>query len=209
MFTIGSMQLTDAVRRRRMVRNYDPQQRVDRAVLIDLLSLAVRAPSAGFTQGWQFLVLDQPADVDRFWAATVTETGQADSWLAGMRTAPALIIAMSDKQAYLRRYAEPDKGWTDQDENRWPVPYWDIDTGMASLILLLGALDRGLGSCFFGVPPSAHTAVRAQFGIPEGLRFVGVISVGVPAPDRKSPSLKRGRRQLTEVISFGNYSNHN
>jgi len=44
-----------------------------------------------------------------------------------------LIVPMSDKSAYLDRYAEPDKGWTDRDESRWPVPYWDVDAGMASL----------------------------------------------------------------------------
>ena len=31
---------------------------VARAVVDELLELAVRAPSAGFTQGWRFLVLD-------------------------------------------------------------------------------------------------------------------------------------------------------
>ena len=77
-----------------------------------------------------------------------------------MQTAPVLILALSDKEAYLDRYAEPDKGWTDRDEARWPVPYWDIDTGMASLLILLGAVDRGLAGCFFGVPRRAAAAVK-------------------------------------------------
>ncbi|MDQ1536882.1 MAG: hypothetical protein QOE58_1275, partial [Actinomycetota bacterium] len=41
------------------------------------------------------------------------------------------------------------------------------------------------------------------FGIPARLSIIGVISVGYPAPDRKSPSLKRGRRPLSEVVSYG------
>ena len=65
------MEFADVVRRRRMVRNYSstpvPKEVVDRA-----LANAVRAPSAGFSQGWAFLVLDQPEDVSRFWAATTT-----------------------------------------------------------------------------------------------------------------------------------------
>ena len=48
-----------------------------------------------------------------------------------MRRAPLLIVPLSNKDAYLDRYAEPDKGWTDRDESRWPVPYWDVDAGMA------------------------------------------------------------------------------
>jgi len=197
------MDFAEVVRKRRMVRNYDPDRAVPRAVLTELLELAIRAPSAGFSQGWHFLVLDDPADRSAFWQATTDDTAEPDPWLRGMQSAPALIVAMSDKTAYLDRYAAADKGWTDRDEARWPVPYWDIDTGMASLLILLGAVDRGLAGCFFGVPPEGHQRVKQVFGIPDRLSLVGVISLGHPAPDRRSPSLKRGRRPVTEVASFG------
>lgn len=198
------MEFTEVVRKRRMVRAYDPDRPVARSVLNELLELAIRAPSAGFSQGWHFLVLDTAEDRAEFWNATAEEpAGEPDRWLRGMRSAPALIIAFSDKVAYLDRYAAPDKGWPDRDEARWPVPYWDIDTGMASLLILLGAVDHGLGSCFFGVPAERHQHVKQVFGAPERLTIVGVISLGYPAPDRKSPSLKRGRRLVTEVTSYG------
>ncbi len=197
------MDYSEVVRRRRMVRNYDPDRPVSRAVLTELLELAIRAPSAGFSQGWHFLVLDQAEDRAAFWQATTDAAADPDPWLRDMQTAPALIIAMSDKTAYLDRYAAPDKGWDDRDEARWPVPYWDVDTGMASLLILLGAVDRGLGGCFFGVPPERHQQVKQAFDIPDRLSLVGVISLGQPAPDRRSPSLKRGRRPVSEVASFG------
>ena len=97
-----------------------------------------------------------------------------------MRRAPLLIVPLSDKSAYLDRYAEPDKGWTDRDESRWPVPYWDVDAGMAALLMLLTAVDEGLGACFFGVPPERIDAFRAAFGVPEDYRPVGCVSVGYP-----------------------------
>src|SRR4051812_44312418 len=197
------MDYAEVVRKRRMVRNYDPDRPVPRPVLTELLELAIRAPSAGFSQGWHFLVLESTEDRAAFWQTATDSAAEPDPWLRDMQTAPALIIAMSDKQAYLDRYAAPDKGWTDRDEAHWPVPYWDIDTGMASLLILLGAVDRGLGSCFFGVPPERHQQVKQAFGIPERLSLVGVISLGHPAPDRRSPSLKRGRRPVSEVASFG------
>jgi nitroreductase len=196
------MEFTQVVRSRRMVRNYDPERPVSRETVEQLLELAIRAPSAGFSQGWQFLALDEPADRDRFWQLT-TDDGVPDSWLSGMLSAPVLVLALSDKQAYLDRYAQPDKGWTDRDEAHWPVPYWDIDTGMASLLIMLGAVDLGLASCFFGVQPENQARVKEGFGIPERLRIVGVVSLGYGAPDRKSPSLKRGRRQLDQVLSYG------
>ncbi len=213
------MELALAVRTRRMVRNYDPKRPVPREVVNALLSLAVRAPSAGHTQGWHFLVLDDITSCSAFWTAT-TNGLAPNSWLTGMRTAPVLVVCWSDKQAYLDRYAEPDKGWTDRDENRWPVPYWHLDAGMAAMILLLGAVDAGLGACFFGVPPERWTALRHAFAVPEGLSPVGVVSLGHPAagdralddralddrgPERRSPSLRRGRRAFTEMVSYGSF----
>ena len=70
-----------------------------------------------------------------------------------LSTAPLVIVPLSCKDVYLDRYARSDKGWTDRDEARWPVPYWDIDTGFTALLMLLAAVDEGLGALFFGIPP--------------------------------------------------------
>lgn len=199
------MEFSDVVRRRRMVRNFDPDRSVDGATLTRLLEHAIRAPSAGFSQGWDFLVLDERADIDRYWAATTDPTGEPDSWLRGMRNAPALIVCLSNPDAYLDRYAEDDKGWGDRDESRWPVPYWDIDTGMAALLMLLTAVDDDLGAVFFGAPADTITAVRDEFEIPANRNLVGIVAVGHRAPDRKSPSLKRGRRGLETVAHRGRF----
>jgi nitroreductase len=199
------MEFREVVRKRRMVRRYQPDRPVPRADVLALLDLAIRAPSAGFSQGWHFLVLESAADRARFWAATANGTEQPDPWLTGMQTAAVLIVAFSDREAYLDRYAEPDKGWTDRDTAHWPVPYWDVDTGMASLLMLLGSVDLELGGCFFGVPPGRHDSVRSAFDVPTRLGVVGVLSIGYPAPDRRSPSLRRGRRPIEEVASFGQF----
>src|SRR5687768_3154268 len=83
----GCMEFRDVVRRRRMVRRYgtDP---VDPAVVDRMLEHAQRAPNAGFSQGWAFLVLDTPADVARFWESTGAGPDTHNAWLDGMRTAP-------------------------------------------------------------------------------------------------------------------------
>jgi nitroreductase len=198
------VEFAEVVRRRRMVRTYDPDRPVPPAVVERLLDHAIRAPSAGFSQGWGFLVLSEPADRARFWEAT-SDPGPADRWLAGMQKAPLIVVAHSHKDAYLDRYAEPDKGWTDRDETRWPVPYWDIDTGMAALLILLTAVDEGLGACFFGVPPDRTEAYRESFGVPQGFTPIGAITVGYPAPDWRSPSLKRGRRGADQVVHYGRW----
>ena len=199
------MELTEAIRCRRMIRTYDPDRPVPAEVVAELLDLAVRAPSAGYSQGWHFLVLADITSRERFWAACTDEADAADDWLRRMRSAPVLIVCLSDKDAYLDRYAEADKGWTDRDEAHWPVPYWDVDTGMAALLILLGAVDAGLGACFFGVPAERWGDFRTAFAVPERLRPVGVVSLGYSAPDRRSPSLRRGRRGPAEVVSYGSF----
>lgn len=199
------MEFGDAVRRRRMVRAYDTRRPVPVDALDRVLDHAVRAPSAGFTQGWDFLVLRDPGDRDLFWRTTADDVDHPNLWLRGMMTAPVLVVCLSRKDAYLDRYAESDKGWTDRDEARWPVPYWDVDTGMAALLMLLTAVDEGLGGCFFGMQAGEVGPFRAAFGVPDDRRPVGVVALGHPAPDHRSRSLRRGRRPVAEVAHDGRF----
>jgi nitroreductase len=199
------MEFSEVVRRRRMVRRYSPEQ-VDRAVLDRVLGNALRAPSAGFSQGWAFLVLDQPDDVARFWRATSDDLASPDEWLSGMTTAPVVVVPLSSKAAYLERYAEADKGWTDRAEERWPVPYWHLDTAMASLLMLLTAVDEGLGACFFGVPPEHLDALREEFGVPPAYTPIGAITLGHRTDDPGvTGSAGRGRKPLDEVVHRGRW----
>jgi nitroreductase len=200
------MEFQDVVRRRKMVRNY-AETPVDPAIIDRALRNAVRAPNAGFSQGWAFLVLDTPAEVRRFWEVTADDIDHPDAWLTGMMRAPVVILPCSSKAAYLSRYAEPDKGWTDEDEARWPKPFWDMDTAMASLLILQTAVDEGLGSCFIGVPPDKDAAVRTAFGIPDDFDPVGVVTIGHRVSDdgaAGSPA-KRQRKPVADVVHRGRW----
>jgi nitroreductase len=204
----AGLEFRDVVRKRRMVRDYDPDRPVPPEVRDRLLEHALHAPSAGFSQGWAFLVLEFPQERERFWAATTSAEDEEamSSWLVRMRRAPLLIVPLSHKQAYLDRYAEPDKGLTDKSEAHWPVPYWHIDTGMASLLMLLTAVDEGLAACFFGIEPPQHPAFHAAFGVPDEYTAIGCVAVGYAgADDRRSPSLARGRRGIDEVVHRGHW----
>ena len=202
------------LRRRRMVRRFDPERPVPPDVLDEILYAALRAPSAGFSQGWDFVVLEEQADREAFWQASAGgaagdggsvdgPTAEPDPWLRGVKAAPVLVLCLSHPDAYLDRYAEPDKGWTDRDPARWPIPYWDVDTGMAAMLMLLTAVDEGLGALFFGVPADRHDAVREAHGIPADRRVVGVVALGHEATRTTSPSLRRGRRPASQVVHWG------
>jgi nitroreductase len=203
---IGSMEFRDVVRRRRMIRKYD-ERPVDPAVVDRMLEHATHAPSAGFSQGWAFLRLDTPDDIARFWRTTTPEGLGEGAWMAGMSTAQVVIVPLSHRDAYLDRYAEPDKGWSDRDEARWPVPYWHIDTGMAALLILQTAVDEGLGACFFGIPPELTDTFRAEFGIPDTHTPIGAITVGHRVPDTgaKGSPARRPRRGLDDVVHHGHW----
>ena len=197
------MELGEAIRRRRMVRNFEdrpvPAEALDR-----ILDHARRAPSAGHTQGFAFLVLEGAEQVGRFWDCTFTEERRSDFRWAGLFRAPVIIVPCASKDAYLDRYAEPDKGWEDRDEARWPVPYWDVDCGMATMSILLTAVDEGLGALFFGIFDGL-AALREAFGILDAFHPIGAVALGWPAPDEPSPSLRRGRRPSEEVIRRGHW----
>lgn len=185
-----------------MVRTFEkrgvPREAIDR-----MLANAIRAPSAGFSQGWAFLVLE---DEQRrlFHEVTFPEEDRGDfRW--PLNEGPSLIVCLSNKDAYLDRYAEPDKGWTDRDPARWTAPYWDIDAGFAALLMLLTAVDEGLAAAFFGITATRVPAFKEAFGVPEPYHPVGVVAVGYSAPDEPSPSLRRGRRQVEEVVHWGKW----
>ena len=190
------MEFQDVVRRRHMVRTFTsspvPQASVDR-----ILANAVRGPSAGFSQGQSFLVLTGD-ELPKFWAIASAAVFES------VQTAPLVIVPMSDKRGYLDRYAQPDKGWTDRDEARWPVPFWHIDTGMAALLILLTVVDEGFGAVYFGIVPEAVPKFRAAFGVPDDHEPIGAIAIGYDA--EPSPrDLRSRRRPLDEMIHYGRW----
>ena len=56
-----------------------------------------------------------------------------------------------------------------------------------------------------GVPPDRWQPLFDAFTVPERFSPVGVVSLGYPAPDVRSPSLRRGRRSLENVVSYGTF----
>ena len=198
------MEFQDVVRKRKMVRNFTDEP-IAPEVLERIVANAQRAPSAGFSQGWAFLVLDGKEETERYWNTTMSPERHEEFGWPGMFNAPLIIVCLSNKSAYLTRYSLPDKGWADRDEKRWPVPYWDIDAGMAGLLILQTAVDAGLGAVFFGIFDQA--GFRAAFGIPDEYTAVGTVAIGHKAPtDRPSPSLKIvGKKPAPEVVRRGRW----
>jgi nitroreductase len=185
------MEFSTVVRKRRMVRHFTPEP-VDPEAIQRMLDAARHAPSAGFTQGQSFVVVTEP-ETKR---AIARLCGEDDGYVASgfdpfISEAPVLLVPCVSEAAYHRRYQEPDKVDEQGNEIDWPVPYWHMDIGCSVMLVLLAAVDEGLAAGFAG----SHDlqAFRDLLGMPDEVTPVGVIPVGHPAPDKRSPSLKRGR----------------
>jgi len=188
----------DVVRQRTMVRSYTNVQ-VDAVALDRILTAAVHAPSAGFSQGLRLVVITDPAT-----RSAIAECGGEhaylekgfDPWLSA---APVHIVVCVDKQAYVDRYAKPDKIGIDD----WTVPYWWVDVGASLMAILYAAVDQGLAAGFLGA--HAFEGLGRTLDIPPDILIAGVVTLGHGAPDRGSTSVTRGRVDVSEIVRRGGW----
>lgn len=183
-----------------MVRNFKPNP-VKKETVDKILGLALHAPSAGFSQGWAYIVV-----TEQKMRKQIGHLQGEDDYYAGSRfhkfvsEAPVLVVACASEKIYHDRYREPDKLNEDGTEIEWPTPYWYFDIGCACMLIFLSAVNEGLAAAFTGVFRVAN--MKELLEIPDHFHPVGVISIGYPAPDKKSPSLKRGRKPADDVVHY-------
>jgi len=183
------MEFAELVRKRRTVRRFETTP-VDREVLDGIARLAQRTPSAGFSQGQRVIIVTDPEQRRRV-AATCDEADYVEMGMGPwISECAAQFVPCVSELVYRRRYAEPDKGATPEDEQDWPTPYWWVDIGKTAMVLMLAAHDAGLAAGFAG--PQDVPGLQAALGLPAEFHPIGVIPVGRPLPDQRSPSLKRG-----------------
>ena len=186
-----------------MVRHFTDEP-LDPAAVDRIVAAGLRAPSAGYSQGYALIVLESAGERERLWATHTPGTG---SWAPdvsdGVMRAPLLVVVVASKDVYLDRYAEEDKGWTDRDEARWPVPYWYVDAGCVAMLLLLAAVDEGLGALLFGTVPGDVARLRDTFSIPASHEVVGCVAVGHEDPAAAARDLRARRRPVGELVHRG------
>jgi nitroreductase len=199
------VELSDAIRTRRMVRAFDGRP-VPPEVVDGLVDLARRAPSAGNTQPWSFVVLEGE-QTSRLWDVTLPGERRAGFRWQRLLDAPVVIVPVVEPGAYAERYAEPDKRATGLGAgvDAWPVPYWWVDGGMAVHGLLLAAVDAGLGALFYGLFEH-EAAALAALGVPPGRRALGAVALGWPVADEPGRSAARSRPPLASVIHRGGWA---
>jgi nitroreductase len=184
------VEFQDVVMKRRAVRRFEDGG-VDRSVIDRIARLAQRAPSAGFSQGQRLVVVTDP-EVRRQVAQTYGEDEYEPMFGRWISQCAAQFIPCVSEPIYHRRYQEPDKIDEDGREIDWPIPYWWVDVGATMQNVMLAAVNEGLGCGFVGADESGIAALKRLLGIPDEFEPIGVMPVGRPLPDVRSPSLKRG-----------------
>ena len=191
------MEFAEVVRRRKMIRNYLDEP-VDPDALERILDAARRAPSAGHSQGQYLVVVTDPNT-----RKAIAELGDEAHYVAlgmpaWMSTAPVHVVVCVRENDYHDRYREADKLTDEGTEIDWPVPYWWADAGATLMLVLLAAVDEGLGAGLFG----SHRleGLKELLGIPDDVAPMGIVTIGHAASTATTGSAKRGRKPPEQVV---------
>ena len=188
-----------------MTRNFADRP-VDPALVDHVVDSARRVPSAGHTQGFDFVVLEGE-QTSAYWDVTLpAERREGFRW-TGLLAAPVIVTVWADPGAYVERYGQHDKERTGLGGgvDRWATPYWTVDASFAAMALQYAAIDAGLGVLFFGMFDHA-AAVAEALGVPSDRQPIGTIAMGWPADtDEAGRSASRPRRALDDVVHRGRW----
>jgi nitroreductase len=197
------MDFGEILRQRKMVRNYTDEP-VEREVVERIVARGRKAPSGGFSQGNRFVVVTGEET-----RARIAELAQEpeyvklgfDPWIS---RAPVHVVVATREESYHERYRQPDKLDESGQEVEWRVPWWWVDAGKSIMLLLLAAIDEGLGAGLFGLVGDENDRLRELLGMPGDLEVVGVVTVGHAAPETRDGGSRRKFpwKPLEEVVRW-------
>jgi nitroreductase len=159
------MEFDEVVKKRKMIREYQQDRQIPTDIINKLLRNAQRSPSAGHTQVQEFIIVLDPVTKRKLCEASLGQRQVED--------APVLIVVCSNTSRSVNRYR---KRGTDF--------YSIIDGAFASMIILLSAINEGIGASFVGA--FEDNKVTKILGLPVHVKPIGIIALGYPAekPER-------------------------
>ena len=171
------MEVWDAIRARRNVRNYRPEP-VAEADLERIVEAGRRSPSAKNRQPWDFVIVTDEAQLREL--STVWQGARH------IASAPAAIVLVAP---------EPP------DERRRVIDQYDL--GQATMAMMLAATDLGIGTGHSSV--GDQPKARAILGVPDDHIVAYMIGLGYPADRPLTPVNRPDRRPFAEVVHRGKW----
>jgi nitroreductase len=154
------MDFDEVVKKRKMIREYQQNRQVPTEIINKLLKNAHRAPSAGHTQVQEFIVVIDPITKRKLCEASLAQRQVED--------ASVLVVVCSNTSRSVGRYGKRGKDF-----------YSVIDGAFASMIILLSAVNEGIGASFVGA--FKDDKVTKILGLPIHVKPIGIIALGYPA----------------------------
>lgn len=170
------MEVLEAIKGRRSVRAFK-NGNVSKGIVNELVDAARWAPSAGNIQPWEFIIV-RKVEIKR----KLAKAALSQSFI---KEAPVVIVICANVTLSYYGYGARGKAL-----------YCIQDTAAATQNMLLAAYSFGLGTCWVGA--FREEEVKEALRIPEGIKPVAIVPVGLPA---ESPS-PRSKRPLSHVIRY-------
>ncbi|MBF0104462.1 MAG: nitroreductase family protein [Deltaproteobacteria bacterium] len=196
--------LMKIIRDRVSIRRYNPDQKVSRDLIYEVIEAARLAPSSQNSQTWRFVVIDEPALLKNFIAAIFKGAAKSNNWI---KTAPAIILACSDKRLFADQKGFLLRKWIGKLAPE-DLKYFELDVAIALEHAVLRATELGLGTCWVGWFDKKAAAKALQ--LPGGIKPIILTPIGYPAgtgPDTVEKIIHafakpRIRKKIEEILFF-------
>ena len=88
----------------------------------------------------------------------------------------------------------------------WSVAFWTVDAAMAIMLILLAAVEEGVGAWYFGISRGEKDVVR-ELGVPDSCIMLGAIALGYPSDEDKPRTalFAKRRRPFEEMFHTGRW----
>ena len=154
------MELIEAIKSRRSIRQYEEGFVIPFEDLKKIIEAGMYAPSAMRRMPWEFLVI-----TDQVLLSTIEKT---HNYAAFATSAGAMIAVCLDK-------------------NKEHAGMGVIDVSLASQNMMLMAHEMGYGTCYCGVYPERHEEFNKILQVPPHVDVIGLISIGKPLETKGCP----------------------
>lgn len=172
------MEFQQVIEKRRSMRQFDPDKKIDQEMLKQLVSAAILAPSWKNSQTARYYGITSESMLTRFKQECLPQFNANN-----VKDAPALLVTsfVKNRSGY-EKTGEP----TNELENGWGA----YDLGLHNANLVLKATDLGLDTVIMGIRDEKK--IREMLSINEKEIIVAVIGVGYgiaepSIPKRKTP----------------------
>lgn len=181
-------QIIDLIQRRQSVRKYNPDKKIERALIEKCIEAARLAPSACNAQPWKFIAVIDPQLCKQVTRETY---GPLMKFNKFSLDAPVIMVITYEKPNFKSRFGTTVK----------KVEYPLIDIGIAAQHFCLQAEELGIGTCMIGW--FNEKPIQKLLSIPSDRKVALCITMGYPPDGYKFR--EKQRKSTQEMSSYNSY----